>query len=71
MKIKPDYNREETITGLLFNAPLVITAIVFILIPVAGTIVTSLNRDVTFLPPEFLGLKITAECSATPISGNL
>ncbi len=57
MKIKPDYNREEIKTGFLFNAPLVITAVVFILIPVAGTIITSLNRDVTYLPSELLGLK--------------
>lgn len=57
MKIKSDYNPDDTKTGLLFNLPLVITAIFFILIPVAGTIVTSLSRDVTFLPFEFLGLK--------------
>ena len=57
MKIKPDYNPKEIKTGLLFNTPLVITAVVFILIPVVGTIITSLSRDVTFLPSEFLGLK--------------
>ncbi len=57
MEIKQDYNRDEVKTGLLFNVPLVITAVVFILIPIAGTIITSLHRDVTFLPSEFLGLK--------------
>ncbi len=54
---KQDYDLKETRTGLLFNTPLVVTAVVFILIPVVGTIITSLNRDVTFLPSEFLGLK--------------
>ncbi len=57
MKIKQDYDLKEIKTGLLFNTPLVITAVVFILIPVVGTLITSLNRDVTFLPSEFLGLK--------------
>ncbi len=57
MNNNPDYNTKEIRTAFLFNAPLVITAIAFILIPVAGTIITSLNRDVTFLSQEFLGLK--------------
>jgi len=44
----------ETKTAYLFNAPLIITAVIFVLIPVIGTIVTSLMRDVTFLPEKFL-----------------
>jgi multiple sugar transport system permease protein len=47
----------ETKTAYLFNAPLIITAIVFALIPVIGTIVTSLMRDVTFLPEKFLAFE--------------
>jgi multiple sugar transport system permease protein len=52
-----DYNFKETKTAYWFNAPLIITAVVFILIPVIGTVITSLNRDVTFLPSKFLGLE--------------
>jgi multiple sugar transport system permease protein len=57
MKGNPDYSSKETRNAYWFNAPLIITAIVFILIPVAGTIITSLNRDVTFLPTKFIGLE--------------
>ena len=41
-------------SAYLFNAPLVIVAIIFVLIPIVGTFVTSLMRDVTFLPQKFL-----------------
>lgn len=41
----------------LFNLPLVLLTLVFILIPVGGTFWTSLQRDVTFLPQAFVGLR--------------
>lgn len=44
----------ETKTAYLFNAPLIIVAVVFVLVPVIGTLVTSLMRDVTFLPDKFI-----------------
>ena len=44
----------ETGTAYLFNLPLMITAILFILLPVIGTILTSFFRDVTYLPTKFL-----------------
>jgi multiple sugar transport system permease protein len=47
----------ETKTAYLFNAPLIITAVIFVLVPVIGTIVTSLMRDVTFLPEKFLAFE--------------
>ena len=47
----------ETKTAYIFNAPLIITAVIFVLIPVIGTIVTSLMRDVTFLPEKFLAFE--------------
>ena len=56
MNNNPGYDLKETKSAYLFNAPLIITALVFILLPVVGTLITSLNRDVTFLPPEFIGL---------------
>jgi multiple sugar transport system permease protein len=40
-----------------FNLPLVIFTLAFILIPVGGTLLTSLYRDVTFLPDRFVGLQ--------------
>jgi multiple sugar transport system permease protein len=39
----------------LFNLPLVLLVVAFIVLPVAGTLVTSLYRDVTFLPERFVG----------------
>jgi multiple sugar transport system permease protein len=48
---------DETKTAYLFNAPLIIVAVVFVLVPVIGTIVTSLMRDVTFLPEKFLAVE--------------
>lgn len=56
MKSNPDYNLGEIKNAYWFNAPLILTAVFFILVPVAGTIITSLIRDVTFLPIKFLGL---------------
>lgn len=47
----------ETKTAYLFNSPLIIVAVVFVLVPVIGTIVTSLIRDVTFLPEKFIALE--------------
>jgi multiple sugar transport system permease protein len=39
----------------LFNVPLVLLTAAFVLVPVAGTVLTSLYRDVTFLPEAFVG----------------
>ncbi|MFZ0610900.1 MAG: sugar ABC transporter permease [Desulfobacterales bacterium] len=41
----------------LFNLPLLLLTLAFVLIPVAGTFITSLERDVTFLPNAFVGLE--------------
>ncbi len=41
----------------LFNLPLLLLTLAFVLIPVAGTFLTSLERDVTFLPTAFVGLE--------------
>jgi multiple sugar transport system permease protein len=46
---------EDTRSAWLFNLPLVLFTTAFILVPVAGTLVTSLHRDVTFLPEAFTG----------------
>jgi multiple sugar transport system permease protein len=47
----------EIFEAYSFNLPMIILAVVFIAIPVIGTLVTSLTRDVTFLPPEFIGIE--------------
>jgi multiple sugar transport system permease protein len=42
--------------GYAFLAPLVAFILAFVLVPVAGTLVDSLHREVTFLPRAFVGL---------------
>ncbi len=46
--------RRETIQAYLFNAPLIAFAGVLILVPVVGTLVTSLQRDITFAANKFI-----------------
>ncbi|RQV99524.1 MAG: sugar ABC transporter permease [Calditrichaeota bacterium] len=46
----------EVIQAYGFNTPLILMALIFIVIPVAGTIYLSFFRDVTFLPDKFLGV---------------
>ncbi len=47
----------ETRSAWLFNLPLVLLAAVFVLVPVAGTLLTSLYREVSYLPARFVGLE--------------
>lgn len=56
MKNREIYIFKEVRDAYIFNLPLILFALVFILLPVLGTLVTSLMRDVTFLPNKFLGL---------------
>ena len=49
--------RGEARSAWLFNLPLILFVAAFILIPVGGTLLTSLYRDVTFLPERFAGLQ--------------
>lgn len=44
-------------TAILFLLPLLLTVILFIVLPVAGTVYDSFFRDVTFLPRRFLGVE--------------
>ncbi len=46
----------ETRTARLLTLPLLLSAFVFILVPVVGTILTSTFREVTFLPARYIGL---------------
>ncbi len=47
----------ETIKAYGFNAPLIIVALLFVFVPVLGTIITSFYKDVSFLPFSFSGLE--------------
>jgi multiple sugar transport system permease protein len=47
----------ETRDAVWFILPLVLFTLAFIVIPIGGTFVTSLYRDVTFLPDRFGGLQ--------------
>jgi multiple sugar transport system permease protein len=51
-----DHDLRELLRGYAFLAPLCAFLLAFVLLPVAGTVLTSLNRDVTFLPERFIGL---------------
>ncbi len=54
---KTGLNGKEIRDAYLFNAPMIIIALIFIFLPVIGTLITSLFRDVTFLPGKFIGLE--------------
>lgn len=54
----------EIRSAWLFNLPLVLLTAAFILVPVVGTLVTSLQRDVTFLPEQFVGVQNYLRLSA-------
>ncbi|MFB0509135.1 MAG: carbohydrate ABC transporter permease, partial [bacterium] len=50
------YTLRELRESYAFVAPLIIFVLVFILLPVIGTFLTSMFRDVAFLTKEFVGL---------------
>ncbi len=54
MKSDSNFTSEEIKTAYIFNLPLILIALAFIFLPVAGTIITSFFRDVTFLPSKFI-----------------
>ncbi|MFP4083040.1 MAG: carbohydrate ABC transporter permease [Candidatus Aminicenantes bacterium] len=56
MKNKNTYTRKEVRQAYIFSLPMILFALVFILVPVLGTLITSLFRDVSFLSDKFLGL---------------
>ena len=57
MKVLKDrYLHSEIRDAYLFLLPMLLFAVIFILLPVLGTLVTSLFREVTFLPSRFSGL---------------
>lgn len=52
-----DYTFKELKESYTFVLPLVMVILIFILLPVAGTFITSLYRDVSFLQKKFIGLE--------------
>ncbi len=50
----------------LFNAPLIFLTAAFIVLPVIGTLVTSLHQDVTFMAKRFVGLDNYAAMFSDP-----
>ncbi len=54
MKNKWTAHFREGGTALLFNTPLFIVTAAFVLVPVVGTLIGSLFRDVTYLPIQFI-----------------
>lgn len=54
--LKMRYIKKDVSEGYSFNFPLIIFILAFVLIPVVGTLITSLFQDVSFLPSRFAGL---------------
>ncbi len=51
------YNLREMRNAYIYLTPLLAVIFIFVFIPVAGTFVNSLYKDITFMPPrEFVGL---------------
>jgi multiple sugar transport system permease protein len=57
MKNKQIDNPGETYRAYLFMIPLLVVVFLFVLLPVAATMLDSFFRDVTFLPKKFIGFK--------------
>jgi multiple sugar transport system permease protein len=53
-KIKKIFGFRETKDAYIFNIPLILLALIFVIIPVIGALSSSLFRDVTFLPAKFI-----------------
>lgn len=56
-KIKEIFEFRETRDAYIFNTPLILLAVLLIIIPVIGTLSSSLFRDVTFMPSKFIGFE--------------
>ena len=50
-----DHDPGELLRGYAFLAPLCALLLVFVFLPVAGTVLDSLKRDVSFLPERYIG----------------
>ena len=56
-KVRKIFDLREMRDAYIFNIPLILLAVIFIIIPVIGTLSSSLFRDVTFLPSKFIRLE--------------
>ncbi len=61
-----DRTIRETLRGWAFLAPLAVFILGFVFVPVAGTFIDSLHREVTFLPRAFIGLGNYRSLSSDP-----
>ncbi len=55
MRSKEVYTKRDLRDSYLFTVPLVLFALAFVVLPVVGTVVSSLFRDVAFLSKGFIG----------------
>ncbi len=53
---QPHYTPKELAEPILFLAPLLLFILIFVLVPVIGTVINSFFRDITFLPAKFIFL---------------
>jgi len=56
-RTKETFDRKETRDAYAFNLPLVLLAVLFVILPVIGTVYLSLFREVSFLPSKFISLE--------------
>ena len=54
--MRKDHDLRDLLKGYAFLAPVCALLLAFVFLPVAGTLLDSLHRNVTFLPRRFIGL---------------
>ncbi len=54
---KTKYSGSQTWQAYIFNSPLILITLIFVFLPVAGTLLTGFFRDVTFMPNKFIFLE--------------
>ena len=54
---KTKYSDSQTWQAYIFNSPLILITLIFVFLPVAGTLITGFFRDVTFMPNKFIFLE--------------
>ena len=64
--MRKDREFRELLKGYAFLAPVSALLLAFVFLPVAGTLLDSLHRDVTFLPRRFIGLGNYLSLGADP-----
>jgi len=57
VRSRKKYSSGQTWQAYIFNSPLILITLIFVFLPVIGTLVTGFFRDVTFMPNKFIFLE--------------